>query len=178
MISYLHKEKNSILQRMLAPIARKLVVKFTDLPVDVVAGGLVLRCQFTDNYSEKKYVFTPWRYDHQELMELSRALPQDGVFVEIGANVGLYSLAAARVLGNKGTIIAFEPNPPTLHRLNINLEANRKKSASWPDIRVLNIGIADENAERILHIDDSNLGACSIAKSNKSNHEQKYNAGC
>lgn len=173
MIGYLHNEKHSFLQRIIAPIARKLIVKFSDLPVDVVAGGLNLRCQFTDNYSEKKYVFTPWRYDYQERMELAKALPEDGVFVDIGANVGLYSLAAARVLGNKGTIIAFEPNPITLERLNTNLDTNRNKTDSWPDVKVLNVGIADENAERILQIDDHNLGACSIAKSNQSNPEVK-----
>ncbi|NNE62523.1 MAG: FkbM family methyltransferase [Gammaproteobacteria bacterium] len=172
MISYLHNEKNSVLQRMLAPIARKLVVKFSDLPVDIVAGGLSLRCQFTDNYSEKKYVFTPWRYDRGELQALKNALPEDGVFIDIGANVGLYTLTAAGVLGGKGRILAFEPNPPTLQRLNINLAANRKGS-SWPDIQVLNIGVADENGERVLQVDEDNLGASSIAKTGQSAVEEK-----
>ncbi len=172
MISYLHKEKNSFLQRMLAPIVRKLVVKFSDLPVDVVAGKLNLRCQFTDNYSEKKYVFTPWRYDCGERLALMNALPEDGVFIDIGANVGLYSLVAAEVMGENGRILAFEPSSFTLQRLNVNLEANRKDNGR-PNIRVLNVGVADENGERVLQIDGKNLGASSIAKPEQSGTEEK-----
>ena len=70
--------------------------------MDVKAGNFNLRCQFTDNYSEKKYVFTPWRYDCGEREALVNALPRDGVSIDIGANVGLYTLTAALALGDNG----------------------------------------------------------------------------
>lgn len=158
---------------MLAPIARKIIIGFCDLPIDVTAGNFNLRCQFTDNYSEKKYVFTPWRYDCGERRALMNALPQDGVFIDIGANVGLYSLTAAQVLGDNGRILAFEPNPLTLQRLNTNLDAAIHIGKGWPQIEVLNVGVADENSERLLQIDENNLGACSIAKSGQAGAEEK-----
>ena len=164
-ISFLHAENTTFLQRMLAPIARKIIINFCDLPIDVKAGNFNLRCQFTDNYSEKKYVFTPWRYDCGERRELMNALVEDGVFIDIGANVGLYTLTAAQVLGDNGRILAFEPNPLTLQRLNTNLDAANQVGSGWPDIRVLSVGIADGNSERLLQIDENNLGACSIAES-------------
>lgn len=157
---------------MLAPVARKIIINFCDLPIDIKAGNFNLRCQFTDNYSEKKYVFTPWRYDRGELLALTNALPEDGVFIDIGANVGLYTLTAAGALGDNGRILAFEPNPRTLHRLNINLAANHRDS-SWPHIQVLNVGVADENGERVLQVDEDNLGASSIANSGRSAVEEK-----
>lgn len=43
------------------------------------------------------------------------------VFLDIGAHVGRYTLRAAK-LGT--TVHAFEPNPPTLQMLELNLEAN------------------------------------------------------
>lgn len=172
-ISFLHAENTTFLQRMLAPVARKIIINFCDLPIDVKAGNFNLRCQFTDNYSEKKYVFTPWRYDCAEREALVNALPHDGVFIDIGANVGLYTLTAAGALGDNGRILAFEPNPPTLQRLNVNLEAANRTGKEWPEINVLNVGIADENSERLLQIDEDNLGACSIAKSGQSGAEEK-----
>lgn len=172
MIRYLHRKNHSLLPRILAPIVRKLVINYSALPIDVDAGDFSLRCQFTDNYSEKKYVFTPWRYDFQERLELTKALPKDGVFIDIGANIGLYTLTAARALSTKGTILSFEPNPLALERLSINLAANQDKFATWPNVKLLNVGISDENAERMLQIDDHNLGACSIVKTSQSQIEQ------
>lgn len=166
MIGFLHSSSLGLLQRLFAPIVRKIVINFSDLPIDIQAGKLKLRCQFSDNYSEKKYVFTPWRYDVQELQALKDALPDDGVFLDIGANVGLYTLTAAQVMGRRGRILAFEPNVNTLQRLNYNLQANHRADGG-PSIEVLNIGIADENAERLLQIDNKNLGACSIADTDK-----------
>ncbi len=172
-IGFLHSKNTTFLQRILAPVARKIIINFSDLPIDVKAGNFNLRCQFTDNYSEKKYVFTPWRYDCGERLELRNALPEDGVFIDIGANVGLYTLVAAEVLGDNGRILAFEPSSFTLQRLNVNLGAAKPKDSGWPDIQVLNIGVADVNGERVLQIDEKNLGASSIAKPEQSGAEEK-----
>lgn len=171
-ISFLHAENTTFLQRMLAPVARKIIINFCDLPIDVKAGDFNLRCQFTDNYSEKKYVFTPWRYDRGERRALVEALPRDGVFVDIGANVGLYTLTATEALGDNGKILAFEPNPRTLQRLNTNLAASHK-SSNWPDIQVLDVGVADAEGERVLQVDEDNLGASSIAKSGQAVVEER-----
>jgi FkbM family methyltransferase len=46
------------------------------------------------------------------------------VFVDIGANIGFYSLLARRRVGAKGRVIAFEPNPDTLDKLKRNLKLN------------------------------------------------------
>ena len=55
-------------------------------------------------------------------------------------------------------------NPQTMQRLTTNLDANRDKFHSWLTIKRLNVGVTDENAERSLHVDDHNLGACSTAR--------------
>ncbi|MDZ7641157.1 MAG: hypothetical protein U5J62_03915 [Desulfurivibrio sp.] len=70
-------------------------------------GGINLRCAFYDNYSEKKFVFTPWRYDADERQLIREELPVDGVFVDIGANIGIYTLTASKTMGRGGRCIAF-----------------------------------------------------------------------
>ena len=54
--------------------------------------GLQFEFFLRDNNSEKKYLFMPWRFDERERRFLVDSIPADGVFVDIGANVGIYTL--------------------------------------------------------------------------------------
>lgn len=45
-------------------------------------------------------------------------------FLDIGANIGLYTLAAARRVGNRGQVHAFEPCSQTFDRLTDNVQLN------------------------------------------------------
>ncbi|MEX0740251.1 MAG: FkbM family methyltransferase [Pseudohongiella sp.] len=143
------------------------MTRLTPLPIDICVGGLNLRCQLTDNYSEKKFVFTPWRYDSDERRLLREHLPANGVFLDIGANIGLYTLTAMQVVGAGGRILAFEPNPATRQRLLFNIDAN-KSDTTEAALSVMDIGIADIDSQFVLQLDSSNLGASSISDSNRS----------
>lgn len=48
----------------------------------------------------------------------------DQCFIDVGANVGIYSLHASRRLGNRGKVHAFEPTPETFDTLNQNIRLN------------------------------------------------------
>jgi FkbM family methyltransferase len=48
------------------------------------------------------------------------ALPEDGVFIDIGAHVGYYSLLASILVGARGRVVAFEPTPRTCAELKDN----------------------------------------------------------
>ncbi|HTU17590.1 MAG TPA: FkbM family methyltransferase [Gemmataceae bacterium] len=64
--------------------------------------------------------------DDAAIVRLARALmPRDGVFIDVGANVGLHTLAVAHHVAEGGAVVAFEPHPVN-HRLLVhNLEQNR-----------------------------------------------------
>lgn len=59
-------------------------------------------------------------YEPHVTERLRQFLVPGGVFVDIGANVGYYTLLAARRLGREGRVIAFEPNPVSLKVLLLN----------------------------------------------------------
>jgi FkbM family methyltransferase len=59
-------------------------------------------------------------YEPHVTARLQECLAPGGVFVDIGANVGYYTLLAARRVGSEGRVIAFEPNPTTLKVLLLN----------------------------------------------------------
>lgn len=61
-------------------------------------------------------------YDRLELRLVAGFLAPGGDFVDVGANVGLYTVAAA--LAGSGRVLAFEPNPAARERLARNLALN------------------------------------------------------
>jgi FkbM family methyltransferase len=56
--------------------------------------------------------------------ELRRELVSGSTFVDIGANIGLHTLLAAALVGEKGCVFAVEPHPATMEILRQNLEIN------------------------------------------------------
>ncbi|MGH6845639.1 MAG: FkbM family methyltransferase [Methylocella sp.] len=52
---------------------------------------------------------------------IERSLRPGMVFVDVGANVGYFSVLADRIVGPDGLVHAFEPSPPTLPMLRRNL---------------------------------------------------------
>ena len=63
-------------------------------------------------------------YEDAELKVLSNHLKPDSVFIDIGANFGLYSLIASQYISEKGTIFSFEPFPENYKSLCTNLSLN------------------------------------------------------
>lgn len=72
------------------------------------------------------------RWDAQATQLLASALPMRGTMFDVGANVGLASLAVgAKCHGRQVTIHAFEPSTDNLVQLRRNASANE-----WLDLRV------------------------------------------
>jgi FkbM family methyltransferase len=89
--------------------------------VDAEVRGLKYRLNLHDNTTDVKILISSKFYDATELDALAHAC-RDLPFVDIGANIGYYSMQ----LANRGcpAVLAIEPNPPTLERLRYNLSLN------------------------------------------------------
>jgi FkbM family methyltransferase len=89
--------------------------------VDVEVRGLKYRLNLRDNTTDVKILISSKNYDARELGFLAKA-SAGKVFVDIGANIGYYTLNMVRA----GCVraIAIEPNPPALERLAYNLSIN------------------------------------------------------
>ena len=116
-----------------------------------------MRCHIRDNITEHDIVFGG-RYDHtQELALIEARLPQAGVFVDIGANCGLFSLTASRKLGQRGRVLAIEPNPAMAERLRFNVATN-----DFENVELAECAIGDVVGMAELKICASNLGGSSL----------------
>jgi FkbM family methyltransferase len=77
--------------------------------------------------------------DDAVIQRLARAvLPRDGVFVDVGANVGLHTLAIAAHVAEGGAVVAFEPHPLNHRWLVHNRDQNHLRH-----VVAENLGLAD-----------------------------------
>jgi len=64
-------------------------------------------------------------YDQSDELQVFLSLLREGmVVVDVGANIGLYTLLSARRVGATGKVFAFEPVPHVYERLKENIAVN------------------------------------------------------
>jgi FkbM family methyltransferase len=62
--------------------------------------------------------------EHASQATLARKLRPGGVFYDLGANIGLFSLLAAQLVGTTGKVFSFEPDHEIAERLRRNVGQN------------------------------------------------------
>ena len=101
--------------------------------------------------------FAPQLYDRDEINYLRKRMPQDGVFIDVGANIGFWALYFAHLYPNS-RICAIEANPSTFSVLLENIEIN-----VFCNIRAIHAGVADCTGELPLYCNyNGNRGADSF----------------
>ena len=90
--------------------------------VDVEVRGIKYRLNLYDNLTDRKIFASSKIHDKTEIEYLA-ASSEGNNFIDIGANIGYYSLAIA----HKGAkrVLAIEPDPRALERLYFNIRVNR-----------------------------------------------------
>ena len=72
-------------------------------------------------------------YEHHESSLLAALIPAGGTVFDVGSHVGYYTLAASRIVGPKGQVVAFEPDPQNLFYLRHHLASNRTANVTVID---------------------------------------------
>src|SRR3990167_2074877 len=92
-------------------------------------------------------VYVECFYEPNQFYFLSKFLKKGMTFVDVGANVGLYSLFASRLVGKTGQVVAIEPSRREFNRLKQNLKMNKTKN-----IKALKLALTDSNAIKKLNV--------------------------
>lgn len=99
----------------------------------------------------------------KEVTQLFQRLLRPGMtFVDIGANIGYFSILAASIVGSTGRVYAFEPDPENVEFLRKNVALNRCQDI----IRIEPCCLSDERGTVVLYRDATNRGNHSLAQSN------------
>lgn len=131
---------------------RKLLYKAFEAinpgPVDTELFGTRVRLHPAHNVSERKALMRPDRMDPAEHALLGERMARAGaVFVDIGANAGLYSLDAALHGGRGAHILLIDPNPELLERLAFNLATARADGRVRADVKLTAVPVAISDRE-------------------------------
>jgi FkbM family methyltransferase len=149
------------LGQRLAILFRRLVMRrIGEGCVDTMLWGMRLRLYPRRNGCEKNALFTPQMFDTMERRVLAKAVKLRAgtfTFVDIGANVGLYSLYLS-TCGDVRTL-AIEPQPGILERLRFHLAANPAAK-----VDVVPIALSDREGEATLVLNESDSGGTHIDK--------------
>jgi FkbM family methyltransferase len=80
-------------------------------------------------------------------------LQSGDVYVDIGANIGYYTLLAAQKVGDQGKVIAYEPDTDNFSLLQHNIALNGFKHT-----QIFQLALYDKNTEGELFLSDDNFG--------------------
>ena len=135
---------------------RSILRRIADGPIDTEVLGQRMRLHPAGNAGEKRLLISPQYFDPEELALLGRMVTPEFAFVDIGANVGTYTLFVAKRAGARSRMLAVEPHPIARERLMCNLALN---GLDW--VAVAPVAVSDSACELELHLDERNIGSTS-----------------
>ena len=116
-----------------------------------------------DNFST---VYGVSNYSEREFRK--RLVLDKGVFVDVGANCGIYSIPLAKKLKKKGKVIAIEVEKENIKNLKKNVKLNKLKN-----IHVVGKGCFSKKGEKWLNLADHGTGGHSFFKSEETQQQGK-----
>ncbi len=96
-------------------------------------------------------------WEPQETRFLLDTLRPGDVFVDVGANIGYFSLLASRLVGPAGTVLAFEPEAANYALLEANCRRN-----GCDNVRCFQAALGEENASGTIYLNELNRGDHSL----------------
>lgn len=138
--------------------------------LDTEIFGAKLRMYAEGNVSEKRALYAPQFFDLEEREALANLAQDDAVFIDIGANIGLYSFSTAASYQNyKNTrVISIEPHPLISKRLQYNVSLNPNNI-----IEPMVVALGDREGTLTLVTPGHNLGESRLLKDGETSNEER-----
>jgi FkbM family methyltransferase len=148
--------RDRFLRQMYDPDSRQFDYIETTAPY--LEGSLHVR---TDSFIEWS-VLLHGSYEPQTVSILKQHVKPDMICLDIGANIGCYTLALAWAVGPHGKVVAFEPRKEIFERLQKNCQLNHLSQVS-----LHNCGLSLHDGRKSLFIEedhDCNRGKSSLVQ--------------
>jgi FkbM family methyltransferase len=130
----------------------------TSNSVDLVVPQLREPLKLFVHGSEDKFVSQTIRatgiWEPYETSLLFELLQPCSVFVDVGANIGYFTVLAASIVGEGGKVFAFEPDPDNIRLLRASVELNKFQS----QVESVEVGLSNTAMAGRLYLSEDNLG--------------------
>ena len=108
-----------------------------------------------------KYIYITRKWDDLNTQIIIRKLKTNHCFLDIGSNIGYFSLLASILVKMNGRVIAFEPIKKLYKQIKFS-----KKINSYNNIKIYNFGLSDKNIKEKIYLQEKNIASSSIYKKN------------
>ena len=108
-----------------------------------------------------KFIYTKRKWDDLNTQIIISKLKTNDCFIDIGSNVGYFSLLASILVKMNGRVIAFEPIKKLYKQIKFS-----KKINSYNNIKIYNFGLSDKNIKEKIYLQEKNIASSSIYKKN------------
>jgi FkbM family methyltransferase len=105
----------------------------------------------------QRQLFLNKTYEPHISAYIRRNLKPGDYFMDIGANVGYYTMIAAVLVGDRGRVVSFEPEKDNFSRIRHNTDIN-----GFTRCILENMAISDKSGKAVLHINPLNEGGHSL----------------
>lgn len=93
-------------------------------------------------------------WEPYETQLLQQLLTEDSVFLDVGANIGYYTVLGSRWVGEGGKVFAFEPERSNFELLQKNVAHNDLTNVTAVHAGLSNISSADSSASLYLNLEN------------------------
>jgi len=119
---------------------RRLRMKF---PVELIISRSKIFVNEPDGVAALVNSMGLYDFNNMNLIKLFLKQSVGDTFLDVGANIGSYTLIASEVPSS--IVVSFEPHPDTFNRLSRNIEMNKRNN-----VQLMNIAVSNHNGNVLL----------------------------
>jgi FkbM family methyltransferase len=101
-----------------------------------IGFGAAIECDLADRVPSYIFHFGHWEPNISNW--IAQKLQPDDLFVDVGSNIGYYTLLASKLVGSGGRVVAIEASPKIFSRLTQAIAEN-----ACDNVRAVNIAVSD-----------------------------------
>lgn len=143
---------------------KKIKIEDSSVIMTSRASGVKIICPKYDQRIAPMEILNFDNYEKVELEMVLRLMKNGGVFFDVGANIGWYTVNICKLMKDI-KVFAFEPIPQTFIYLKKNLEINGIKN-----VKIYNFGLSDEEKTLTFYYYREGSGNASSANLSASRH--------
>lgn len=137
-----------------------LITRF-HCPIDVEFRNCRFRIEGRNNLAEYGLLLNPI-FNKTEIDFLLEGLPVGGVAIDLGSNIGLYSLPLARKCGPSGRVLSIDANPGMVERISENC-----RLSDMPQVTPICAAVGDHEGKIDLYIIKNDLAIVRVQESSQ-----------
>ena len=117
-----------------------------------------------------KNIYLNGPYEKDILNEFMKVVKSGDVCLDVGANIGHHSIFLAKLVGETGRVIAFEPIPKLADQIEDSARENKLEN-----LKVVVSALGEKNYETVIHINKYVIGSSSLLPTRYGTDVEKVN---